>query len=818
MISSCPLSWNDPENSTSISVECAARVTGNSFPPVTDRKTGLVYKNEFCARCNDVKELVAWGSSLACYDLVYEKLSNMSISALLQEDPDIFKRECTECMFRPPAVPSTVRQPRSCIPGLKTCLPRWQLELSTFSYVDDDYYNVIVDGCHSGPMDLVKSFLDNTIYYNPDCASCNGEEYTYDCLQLEQVNATTVNRICLSCNPPPGVPPPDPNPFSFIITLSSLASGQVIVSTGTDQASFPANCSDGEVPVGLECRETQCPEGYSSIGGLCSYAAPVVVVNVGSGEADNISDIFSVNCSDAMIVLNVTVFTDLGNNSILLENGVVVTNVLDYDELGRPVICDGNKTNSLNCSSELVHLEESEYENLGNGSILFNSQVINISFLDSKQRPLVCPDLLNDFTTQVGLFIDLPGLEELTYIGCSLSILGTVAVLVTYFIFTELHTFPGLVLINLCMTFLATDLIFITGGPTVSHFPLKELCTTLAITLHFFYLAQFSWMSIFSCEMLRNFYQASQFANDTRKAKKRFFAIYLMIGWLPPLGISIITISLNFSVEGLVLYGVNREGNIDKCWINDYNSFLVSFLTPLVLSLTCNLVMLVVTTILLFRAYRDQSKVEKSNNGTIFRVWLAVFSITGLTWVFGFMALFRFTSWMWYPFVIFNSTHGFGVFLAFIVTKKVFNMYVDLFTGKRQAKSLSFRNKSNASVRSNSSSSFQRRNTDSFRASGSLANGSFKANGSFTANGSFRANGNLGNGCVRPNGTSHTTVHCTVNGTHSKANGTHIKANETHIKANGTHVKANGTHVKANGTHIKANGITNNDKLKCGVV
>jgi len=785
MVSSCPLLWNDPENSTSISLEC----TGESgFPPVTDRKTGLVYKNEFCAHCNGVKELVAWQTSLACHDLVYNKLLTRSISVLLQEDPGIFKRECTECTFRPPAIPSSIRQPRSCVTSVKTCLLRWQLELSTLSYIDDDYYNIMVDGCNSGPMDIVESYLDNTVYHNPDCAACNGEEYTYGCLQLQQANVSTINNFCLNqCRrPPSGEEPPR---FPFTITLSSLARGQVTVSTGTEQASFPVNCSEGEAAVGLECRKTQCPEGYSSVGGLCSYAAPVVVVTIPSGDVSNITDIFSGNCSEAVVVLNVTVFTDIGNSSILLENGVIVANVLDYDELGRPVICNSNETseNFLNCSSELVHLEESEYEDFGNGSILFRTQIINVSFLDSKQRPLVCPDLLDQVTpSQVGLFIFLPGLEELMYIGCSLSILGTVAVLVTYFIFSELHTFPGLVLMNLCVTFLVTDILFIVGGPTVQHFPIQELCTSLAIVLHFFYLAQFSWMSIFSCEMLRNFYQASQFANDTQKAKKRFFAIYLIIGWLPPLTISTITVSLHFSVDGLILYGVDSLGNIDKCWINDYNSFLVSFLTPLVLCLSCNLVMFVITTILLCRASRDQSKLEKSNNGTIIRVWLAVFSITGLTWVFGFMALFESTSWMWYPFVIFNSTHGFGVFLAFIVTRKVFNMYVDLFTGKRQVKnSLSFRNRSNASIRSNSSTSFQRRNTSSFRANGSFkTNGSFRANGSLRTKGSFKASGSLkGSTGYRPNGTKFITIP-----------------------------------VTSNGIHIKANGVTNNDKLKSGVV
>ena len=43
-------------------------------PPVTDRSTGLVYRNEFCARCNGLQQSnqISWSIQLDCQDHIYK--------------------------------------------------------------------------------------------------------------------------------------------------------------------------------------------------------------------------------------------------------------------------------------------------------------------------------------------------------------------------------------------------------------------------------------------------------------------------------------------------------------------------------------------------------------------------------------------------------------------------------------------------------------------------------------------------------------------------------------------------------------------------
>ncbi len=309
-----------------------------------------------------------------------------------------------------------------------------------------------------------------------------------------------------------------------------------------------------------------------------------------------------------------------------------------------------------------------------NGSILYQSKLFDIQLYDVHGRPLVCADSLTDNT---GLFPKLQGITELTYISCSLSLFGATAVLFTYAIFRELQTFPGLVLMNLCLAVLATNSVFLLGGPILQHLPLTSICTSVAILLHFFYLSYFSWMSIFSFEMTKSMYQARRLVQESKVKRQKLFIVYVTIGWLLPLVTSIVSIVLNFTT-GLVRYGTNSRGEIGQCWINHYLSFMFLFMLPLVLSLSCNIIFLVITTIFLCRAYRDQTKVNKSNIYTMIRVWLALFTITGLTWISGFLAIWDAVPWMWYIFSIVNGTQGFGIFLTFIFTKKVYNLYANL--------------------------------------------------------------------------------------------------------------------------------------------
>ena len=154
----------------------------------------------------------------------------------------------------------------------------------------------------------------------------------------------------------------------------------------------------------------------------------------------------------------------------------------------------------------------------------------------------------------------------------------------------------------------------------------------------------------------RTFYQAKKLKLDSKTHKRKLLAVYFIFGWGLPLLITATSIIVNFTTNHLVLYGVLEDGRLGSCWINHLESAIIAFIVPLVISLLFNTVLFLIVTVFIIKAYRSQAKFKKDQNLPFFRVNVAVFSATGLTWLFGFIAILAGTDWAWYPFIIFNST------------------------------------------------------------------------------------------------------------------------------------------------------------------
>ena len=196
------------------------------------------------------------------------------------------------------------------------------------------------------------------------------------------------------------------------------------VHTDTETYHVIVKCPEGEVPVGAECRETQCPESYSQTGGRCLSLAPP------PGSAPLYNDTSLQNCSFPM-ALDMEEFTELGNDTVSFEGEEII--VMERDENGRPLICvnsslDSNVSVLLDCPTALLALNDTEYTVLYNNTILYNGEELEVMFYDSLDRPLVCPGNSSGVLLEVNrtIIVLLPGIEELTYIGCTLSVVSCI--------------------------------------------------------------------------------------------------------------------------------------------------------------------------------------------------------------------------------------------------------------------------------------------------------------------------------------------------------------------------------------------------------
>ena len=661
MVSSCPDSW-----STDVAIQAVIRDNcsslSSSLPPVTDLDTGTVYANEFCAVCNRIENILAWQPGIVCAPSVYDQLniSNNNISQLLEGNPTIFQNGCLTCSYQVPG--SLTRKPRSCFPTVSTCAS--MLGRPRFSLFQESNTS---DSCTNGPYDIVVGEKSNRLYRNEACARCNSEGHSCfaspdERSEVPEVcieDAAILNSGIIGPSMGSGIP--------FTIFLSNLGNGQVEVSILSETVTLTVNCPEGQAALGLECRPTLCPEGYVESGGQCAFVIKTI----------NSTNISSTVCLSVLVTLNFSDYTQLTNDTVLFNDQVHT--VIKYDSIGQPVVCANDSLigDSIDCPNGLVALNVSEFTRLSNYTILFGEEVFDVIQYNAAGMAIICPPNSTAFHRNSTTFSYPVGYFILTYVGCFLSVIGCALVLLTYGLFKSLRTLPSLILINLVTAILTNNLLVIIGGPVTEAFPSKELCTTVAVCLHFSVLAEFTWMVLMSFQMAKAFYQARKMIY-TSKHSKHAFCIYFIIGWSIPLLITTVSIIVDFTTDSLVSYGVLSDGRLGSCWINHAESAIVAFIVPLVLTMVVNLTLFIVVTVLLCLAARSSNKVDKKQNLYFVRVNAAVFSVTGLTWIFCFVALLANAGWAWYLFIIFNSTQGFSIFIAFLFTKHVLKLYWNL--------------------------------------------------------------------------------------------------------------------------------------------
>ena len=700
-ISACPEDWpanQDDEVLSEVDEKCSNG--SDTLPPVTDLDGGVVYKNEYCAVCHQVANIQPWGYRFGCSPCLKDKLATHSINLT----NEIVEQECMACGFH---VPQTGPLPRHCLHHslvIDECLTREMLEEKTGLRWEEEIYKAIVIQCQTGTVRPLtpNSFCNQPPFYrNQYCAICNawktaglGCASPYDnpddtvdfCLADAQLHENEESGSDRS---------PEPDTIRDNATEDSSRMRRAVPSDHDPQTSGSGmtTAAHGTTPPILESHDIS---GSGEISTEPEVIPPPPVCGTTSISYTSFSLFFDVAGDSGVITYEVTTFT--------------ITTVCSKDQVFDPInqvcrqtVCtqgfenpkesctilqtaspfeihNSSNDSLMLCDERLIVLHESEFELLDNDTLLFHNDTFEIVGHNGSS-PIICSNFTQNGTisqsTTVFNYSYPPILSVLTYVCCSLSVVGCVLVLLTYSLFKELRTLPGQILMNLASTILATCLFLLVGIPIAVLAEKDELCEATAMLLHFAMLSQFSWMSIMSFELLRTFYRASRLhLVQDKSTKNKRFLLYLLIGWGIPILITIISLLVNITTD-LIQYG--RDG---FCWIGHVPSFYVAFLAPVALSIVFNGITFIITFCLLYKASRNEAKLKKFNKGNIsyLRIYLCVFSVTGLTWIFGFLAILIGDDWAWYVFIILNSTQGLFICMAFIFSKKIGGLYKRVLT------------------------------------------------------------------------------------------------------------------------------------------
>ncbi|XP_066273052.1 adhesion G-protein coupled receptor V1-like isoform X1 [Branchiostoma lanceolatum] len=258
---------------------------------------------------------------------------------------------------------------------------------------------------------------------------------------------------------------------------------------------------------------------------------------------------------------------------------------------------------------------------------------------------------------------NLAGYTNYVYAACFITIIGMALTILAHHLCNMYSMFSYKLHMHLAFACMATQIAF-TVGAYISSTLDQGSCAALGIVLHYFFLAQFTWMFIQAV----NFYRILVM-NDEHTENK--YMLFFVLGWgLPVLvvGVFIIVVFAVWQWDITTLYA-DVHGNGDMCLIPNGYAALAGVVGP---ALLC----LVVVIGVCFQAYQVTQQWKMYDdiyrgryNANEVPLILFMYLFVVLTWVFGGLHLAYGYLWLLVIFCIFNVLQGVYMLVVYVLLR-----------------------------------------------------------------------------------------------------------------------------------------------------
>ncbi|XP_041351186.1 uncharacterized protein LOC121370140 [Gigantopelta aegis] len=322
---------------------------------------------------------------------------------------------------------------------------------------------------------------------------------------------------------------------------------------------------------------------------------------------------------------------------------------LDLDEYS---LHDTNSTLSLQWLNHT--LEEDDYETNGDGTIKICLKYFKPEGYISKGIPVR---------------EDSDAVIIVSMVCTVLSLSCLLVSFMTFCIFKPLRQIPGQNNMNLCFTLFSGQLLYLVGSGQTS---IKGVCEAMGIFIHYFWLAAFCSMGICSFHMFRVF--TSMRNRDDSSDRKRKFLQYCIFVYGMPVVIVVATLVIHLIIsEGRTIgYG----GRV--CYLSSAAAVGLAFGVPVAATVVVNAVFFFMT----IRSIRISPKLAKNKQDEEhILVYVKLSTLTGITWITGFIAIGTQIPALEYIFIIINASQGLFLFFSFVCNRRIYKMFMDCCRG-----------------------------------------------------------------------------------------------------------------------------------------
>ena len=251
-----------------------------------------------------------------------------------------------------------------------------------------------------------------------------------------------------------------------------------------------------------------------------------------------------------------------------------------------------------------------------------------------------------------------------TFVCNILSLVGLAWTLITYSCFPALRNIPGKALLCLVSSLAIAHCAF---QFSVILLPYQIPCLIICLAQQYFWLSSFTWMNVLAFDIIRGIKTLS--SPDTRSNK--VFVWYSLYAWCVPASLTAMGVAL---MHALGLPYMNEQ----VCWLAPGATMIYTFVCPLSLAILGNLCAFIMF-VHHVRKLRAEIHLhcEMKDKKSDLVIYLKLFSLMGLTWVFGLIANIEMISWFSYVFTLTNTLQGVFIFFVFGVSPKARTLWTE---------------------------------------------------------------------------------------------------------------------------------------------
>ena len=253
----------------------------------------------------------------------------------------------------------------------------------------------------------------------------------------------------------------------------------------------------------------------------------------------------------------------------------------------------------------------------------------------------------------------VPVKQLLAFWCVCLSLLCLLITLVVYIALPQLQSQPGMNNIVLCISLLMAQAVYQFGAAQTS-LP-SWACELIGAVCHFLWLCVVFSMNVCSAEMFFVFRKLTRLPPRFSWAHTMRNITYIFL-------CSISFVLVNCVVSLSLSNGNSRGYGGSICYLSSYIMHLVTFVLPVVATVSSNIVFFSVVVLKLYKLAADSVNLQQERN--YLTIYARLSTLTGLTWVFGFLQILLHNDVLEYLFIILNASQGIFIMIAFIFNKR----------------------------------------------------------------------------------------------------------------------------------------------------